>query len=546
MPTLPIFDPPAFNNDFQPGEEAKEKAFRERWSGNLSRFTEQTLLNDPWSSLYQPALRDYFNPLTTDVPIATPAPITWTAFPRRIQTTFPNVGQRKQWQYADEGPPDPNYRPGGPRGWQDEYCEWSVTRRADGKIIRVSFTCENREYWYTLWESDPEIVLRIYRQLVGSQVELEDFYLRDANGQPIIDRETGRPAYDDTNKWNSTTTHGVVHLISNPNSLSAEIFLGGQATILRRDANGQPITDKNALINCSQYGTANRNSDPTIGAVVNSLVRGATEPGSGVRITLANPVGLYIQEPSFDTYELPFNAPAGAKPSDYWKIVRGRRRADGEVIDYILHAVYEVPEEHGFTVSDVTIGGFNVDFGSQITQTFQIALAGYPAPQLPPPPESLLCAESAPEPLPRPYVLRDLNMLPSALRSSLNLRIEPGTRVENVGLYAFDSERDARLEVSGAPGVSATVTDFQALQGAQLFILTLEVAADAALGNRGLQLINPDGAQGPPVFGLIEVVAAGTLASPAQPAAAVRAVAVRPASVLDVIHRLGAGVQRGR
>jgi hypothetical protein len=31
------------------------------------------------------------------------------------------------------------FGPSGPRGWQDEYCEWAVTRDENGDIIAVDF-----------------------------------------------------------------------------------------------------------------------------------------------------------------------------------------------------------------------------------------------------------------------------------------------------------------------------------------------------------------------------------------------------------------------
>lgn len=511
MPNLPQFDPPANQNDFKPGEEDKEKALRTRWNDNINRFTQQTLQNDPWSSTNQPALTEYYNPLDTDIPEGTKgAAIKWTAFPNRILITYPNVAQDTQWKYADEGPPDPKYRPTGPRGWQDEYCEWSVTRNSDNKITKVMFTCENREYWYTLWDIDPEIVLRLYQELVSTQVKLEDLYWIQDN-KPVIDPETGRPAYNDLNQWNSSTTNGAVHLISNPNSLSAEIFLAGQATILRKDAKDKPITDQGQLINCSKYGTPNRNSDPTIGATVNSLVRGSSGLGSGVRISLENPVGLYIQEPAFDRYQLPFTAPDTAQPSDYWKIVRGRKRQNGEEEDYILHAVFEVPEDQGFTVSDITIDGINIQYGSQITQTFQVALAGLPMSQITQP-EELTCAGTPSHPLPRPNFLREANVLQVALRSSLNMRIEPGTTVDNVALLASDADADATIELTNGSGVTVTKVSSQGTNDNQLFILSITADPDAPLGNRSLLLTNPDGSHGPAAFGLLEVVTPGTLA----------------------------------
>lgn len=510
MPKLPAFDPPADYNDF-PNQPELEKALRDRWNNNLLRFTRATQQNNPWSAVNQPALTDYYDPTQVDTPSDAPVvPIKWTAFPNRILVNFPNVGQRKQWQYADDGPPQP-YSPSGPRGWQDEYCEWSVTRNAQGKITKVSFTCENREYWYTLWQISPNRVLELYHELVSPDVKMEDLYLRDSNGNVVIDRETGCPAYDGRNQWNSSTTHGAVHLISNPNSLFAEIFLGGQATVLREDAQGHPITDKNQLINCSKYGTPNRNSDPTIGAAVNGLVRGTGGLGSGLQITLHNPVGLYIQQPSFDNYQLPFTAPPGAKPSDYWKVVRGRLRQGDENLDFILHATYEVPEDQGFTVSDITINGFNIDFGSQITQTFQISLAGTGIPQTQAP-QQYRCAGSSQHPLPQAGNLRDVNMLNAASRGSMNCLVEPGTTVEDIGLVAYSTDPTASIHFVGGEGIDFKIQHVQRLgSDVTLFVLTLRVADTAEPGFWGVQLIAADGSHGPPVYGMLEVVPEGTL-----------------------------------
>lgn len=506
MSRLSQFDTPGYQNDFKPGEEHKEQALRSRWSNIINRFTQGALQNDPWSSTNQPAVTQYYNPLETDIPEGTKgAGIRWTAFPNRIELYYANEDIVTRSKYADEGPPDANWRPQGPRGWQDEYCEWSVTRNAENKITKVMFTCENREYWYTLWDIDPEVVLRLYQELVSPEVKLEDLYLKN-NNQPIIDPETGRPAYNDLNKWNSTTTNGAVHLISNPNTLSAQIVLAAQATILRKDSGGNPITNPGQLLECSRYGTPNRNSDPLIGVTVNNLVR-----GSGVRITLENPVGLYIQEPNFGRYRLPRTAPSGARPSDYWKIIRGRKRQNGEVVDYILHAVFEVPQEHGFTVSDITIDGINIQYGSQITRTFEVALVGVPLPQIAPPQE-LPCSVSLSPGLPRPNFLRDLNAFQVALRSGLNMRIEPGTTVHNVLLRASDADADATIELTDGSGVRVNRVASGGTNEERYFILSITADPNAPLGNRSLLLTNRDGSHGPAVYGLLEVVAPGTLA----------------------------------
>jgi hypothetical protein len=498
-----MFDFPGSENDFLPGEERQRQLMRSHWNEDMNRLTERLIQNEPWNFTNQTTLTDYYNPRTTSVPPGAPVvPITWLAYPNRIKYEYPEVGRRKHWEYADNGVPDTNYEPKGPRGWQDEYAEWSVTRNAQGKITKVSFTSETREYWYALWAVEPKAVLRLYKKLVSPQVKLDDLYLRDKNGSLIIDPQTGRPAYDELNKWNSTTKNGLAHLIGDFNSLQGAMFLGGQSTMVRKDKNGDPITDSSQLVNCGLHGTPNRNSDPFIGARVNDLVR------VGVRVSLKNPVGIYLQEPNFQTYELPANAPRNAKPSDFWKVVRGRKRKAGEDTDYILHAVYEVPPELGFTVGDMSIAGFPIEYGAQIAETLQVDVIGEGIPQEKTP-SAYACATTAT--LPYPAVLRERKLLKVGERSNLNMRIEQGSRVENVALKAKHCDRNATIEFVNAPGVTVEKTGFREEQDYQLFILTLTVAANAPLGNRSLLLRNSNGISGPARFGMLEVVPPRTL-----------------------------------
>ncbi|MGI8500112.1 MAG: hypothetical protein ACR2LR_03095, partial [Hassallia sp.] len=504
------FDPPGFQNDFKKGEERLEQLLRSRWNEDVNRLTERLLQNEPWNFTNQPALTDYYNPRTTEVPKGAPTvPITWTAYPNRIKNEMPEAGRRKHWEYADNGVPNPNYYPPGPRGWQDEYAEWSVTRNAEGKITKVAFSSETREYWYALWDVAPHIVLRLYKQLISEQVKLDDLYLRDSSGNPIVDPQTGRPAYNELNEWNNKPTNGLAHLIGNFNYQYGAMFLGAQSTILRQDEQGNPITDASQLVNWGLHATPNRNSDPFISARVNDLVRGPKGLGSGVRITLKNPIGLYLQEPNFATYELPFDAPDNAKPSDYWKVIRGRKRQDGEAYDWILHAVYEVPPELGFTVSDISIGGFEIEYGAQIAETLQLAVIGEAIPQQTPP-KSYGRVEQVKN-VPYPAVLREVDLLKVGDRSNLNMRIEPGMTIANVALKVVNSDRNATIEFVGASGVTAQKTGFREEEGSQIFTLTITAAADAPLGNRSLLLKNPDGSSGPARFGMLEVASPKTI-----------------------------------
>ena len=129
----------------------------------------------------------YVDPTETEVSFASKEPIFWTAFPNRLKMYFSsdekspyqldpmqvyalgdygNLPEAKAFPTGlpfiipSERSPYLNwkqavdkwaqYDPNGPRGWLDEYCEWAVTRNAEGKITKISFTCENPEYWYTL------------------------------------------------------------------------------------------------------------------------------------------------------------------------------------------------------------------------------------------------------------------------------------------------------------------------------------------------------------------------------------------------------------
>jgi hypothetical protein len=135
--------------------------------------------------------------------------------------------------------------------------------------------------------------------------------------------------------------------------------------------------------------------------------------------------------------------------------------------------------------------------------------------------------------------LYDVNTLPVALRSSSTMRIEPGTSVENVGLYAFDSSRFATIAIQGGAGVTVEKTGFQPVQGAQLFLLRVSVASDAPAGNRTLLLTNPDGSHGPAAYGLLEVVPPGTLGPAPAPVPTVRALAAEAPVLVPNLAALG-------
>jgi hypothetical protein len=322
--TLAAFSPPAKLTDFSPKQAAA-------WSDFLSNVFDDRAEGNPPDPLDSP--RDqFFNPVGVDLAAdnVTKA-ITWSAFPKRIALKFPAGATR--WREADRS-----------RDVQDEYCEWSVERDAQGKVKRVTFTCEGPEYWQFLANSDPVLALSLYQKHISPTVRQEDLF-------------TSAGKYITRNKWNSSTTSGAMHLVQANNTLQAEIELAAAATIIR-ERSGTILTTEQDLIQCSFYGDKDRHSDPHIGGEVNAIAR------EKALVTLADPVGLYMDGLSTAGWETPDGADAG----DFWHVTRG---TDG----FTVRAVYEVVG-HSYLVGDIKINGKQIQFGSQIAENITMRLTG--------------------------------------------------------------------------------------------------------------------------------------------------------------------------
>jgi hypothetical protein len=376
MSLLERYDPPAFLDDFNqiPGQlEAWHRA-TSLWFDTVVKIEEKTL-NGP-AQYYNAAT---FDPGGTVVEQA----VTWNAFPKEMLRRY---GRERALQLADVAWPIERYRapspdPTNPQGTsgilyrpQEEYCEWHVVRDPDThQIRRVTFTSEPPEYWQALFgcvpgdggdyadatfPGDRDLLLRLYRDLVSPDVQWEDLIaqtdLVDANGTTWV--KQGQ--YNIYNKWN--TTHGIAHLGAPPNSLVAEIQLGGDATITRVDRQGRILVEPDALIAYAAYGGPNRNSDPTIGSTVNALAR------LGAYVTLRNPVGLYMDHIDLAGWE----APEGLDPSAFVRMTRG-------TLGMIERLVVEAPPgRDDVCVGDLKIAGVPVRFGGQIAETITVKLVG--------------------------------------------------------------------------------------------------------------------------------------------------------------------------
>ncbi|MGY3695020.1 hypothetical protein ACVIGA_005100 [Bradyrhizobium sp. USDA 3240] len=435
------FGLPAFIEDFPPNS-PEYANLSHRWTINVNGWIQQAT---PDPAYY------FYNPLDTDIPSGTEAVLVeWVAFPGRLDQYYSetppvsppnpyNLLQTQVYELADTGYYDTGrktfenipatlcpqadwsgalktFGPYGPRGWLDEYCEWSTVRDGDGNLIRVDFACENPEYWNTMWKVSQERVRELYEQTLNHgasvvnqiKVTLDDLTLMDSSGNPVIDPDTGKRAYNPLNKWNSgpiatrggaNPYGGVMHLTSTPNTLQTELGLAGAATVQYvppqfQDDPASRNSDSQALICCGNYGQAYRHSDPTIGQTVNQVV-GGQYAGMPLRACLANPVGLYIQVPDSSRFAFGPNIKAGvdvpgdAKPIDIYQILRGSAEVNDPVSgapfrgNMVLHAAVQIPGSWlamnpNLTLADMLINGQPIQWGGQIANQFKIGLFARP------------------------------------------------------------------------------------------------------------------------------------------------------------------------
>jgi hypothetical protein len=322
---LPRFSPPA-------GLAELSSQGLEHWSATLSGIFDRAAEGDSSNPADSPRAQ-FFNPLKTEIgPDAVEESVFWVAFPRTVVVGTPV--KRERWKKADAD-----------RDLQDEYCEWAAERTADGKVRRVTFTCEVPEYWGALAADSPDRLLALYRKLASPDVQMNDLF-------------DGKGRYDPKNIWNSGPGVPPIHMIQDSNTLGAAVELAAAATIVRI-IDGELLTSEQELIKCSGYGVPTRNSDPHIGATVNALARKRAD------VTLADPPGLYLN----DFTPAGFKTPDGADPKGFWSFTRGRK-------ERWVRGVYEVPPGKGYLVGDITIADQPIQFGGQLADFLSVKIVG--------------------------------------------------------------------------------------------------------------------------------------------------------------------------
>jgi hypothetical protein len=269
----------------------------------------------------------FFDPTAADFEPAAAPSYPWIGFPR------PHL----LINHRDDR--DQAFRSGENRHAQHEYLEWHVTR-ANGKISKVVFVTETREYWHTLAAADPKRVLELYRELVDPAVAMDDLF---PDG-----------SYDDENRWNHE--RGIIHYIMNINGLAPLINAQQNSVIdpasmdnyeglpLRFDANNEISTASDARFSLD------------IGACLRR----------GFAVTVREPVGLYIVGWDDTGWMKPDGSPVG----DYWRVSRGAPEA-------ALRLEYEVPAAEGFLVGDISIGGRPIEYGGQLAEHITVMAGGH-------------------------------------------------------------------------------------------------------------------------------------------------------------------------
>lgn len=279
------------------------------------------------------------DPLQEDAEKIVTRSLSWIAFPRALLPARRRDDRERAFADAEADR----------MGEQNEYFEWRTIRRpADNKIVKVVFVSETPGYWRLLAETSPatrERLVELYRELVSPEVAEADLFVE-------VDDGAGgrRTVYNDFNRWN--TTDGIVHYIVPINSVSIAV-----QQLARPGALGPQPIDAYA----DTGPTPPMSVDNYIPRDVGALVR------NGYRVTVADPVGLYIDGWDDTGWTKPDGSPVG----NYWRITRGRPGA-------ALRVEYEVPEDveesEGFVVGDIRIGGRPITYGGQIADHMTVAL----------------------------------------------------------------------------------------------------------------------------------------------------------------------------
>ena len=300
-----------------------------------------------------------------------PVAVDWSGFPTRLQTcldgSFRKTLRLLDWQLG-------NVDAGRSIG-HEEYLEWRVVRNGAGKITRMEFTTEIREYWEILATYHPIKCLRLLGRFAGERIAaFEDVYGRDPEQMTLEERLEsfkGNMFAPNGTAPKSPYNNGrkaIAFMGKSVNTLSAAIQLASFAAFPYQaeetDGTIRSITGSEAIAFTDQNALDCRNSDPTI---VSSVIDLAV---SGRYVTLDDPPGVYILDVQHEKILLPDRS--SPIPRDWFEFQRGSRNG-GERSQRL---VFEVPPSQGFTISDLIDEEIDdpIAFGGQIAKKILVGL----------------------------------------------------------------------------------------------------------------------------------------------------------------------------
>jgi hypothetical protein len=306
VPLLDRYDTPAGLRDAPEGS-----IFYRKWHEAVAGF----VTGDP-----DPGSR-WFDPLRVDADVITVRQLSWIGFPRESLVVDHRDDRATAFAEAED------------RAQQHEYFEWHTFRGDDGRVEKVVFVTESPEYWTTLAEYEPHVMVTRYQELVSPDVQKADLFVDGV--------------YDPFNRWN--TQDGIVHFVGQApvNSLGAAIGLA------KGGAGNTNLPDNYDMVAAGAPHSVDDYLPIDVGAVMRK----------GQFVTVHDPAGLYIDGWDDTGWTKPDGSPVG----DYWRIVRGRPGA-------VLRLEYEVPHEEGFVVGDIRIGGRPITSGGQLAEHISVSL----------------------------------------------------------------------------------------------------------------------------------------------------------------------------
>jgi hypothetical protein len=418
-----MFAPPANVNDFALSI-GKEEELKAAWHKKISKIVND-LVEEKDSDTKQLSYPHFYNPLK--VPAGTAVAnrvIPWSGFPRVIESWFnlnphSSVADWKQAfeiaeinnkvviglvQYFRGGQlvdTDRNifrYNPGRKmvnykvkdgkidsstafhqsERIQDEYLEWFVYRDENNRVEKISFTSEGPEYWDVLSKTDPDLTVKLYQQYAHPKATKEDLYWQEDIAGPVIiydldsDESTvsdnfgivyNKGEYNPYNQYN--TTAGIMHLIQRNNTLGAEIRLAADGTKQYPLARNGADSFRFDLCACAGYGAINRNSDPTIGDLVNTLAT------SGHKVTISDPIGLYIGDVQIEGI-----TDKDGNEHDKDDLLVVERGDDNPIKPKLLRFSIVAPADKPYGLEGYKLGDQQLTFGGPVAKLTSITIYG--------------------------------------------------------------------------------------------------------------------------------------------------------------------------